>query len=322
MSNISTILPNEPFPLHSAALNSRSFDSQHVDMIHDVQLDYYGKRLATCSSDRTIRLFQIEGQEQKLIQVLAGHGGPVWQVSWAHPKFGNILASCSYDGKVFIWKENGGTWSVIKEHTCHSSSVNSIAWAPHEIGPMLACASSDGRVSVLSYKEDGTWESTMFDAHAIGCTAVTWAPSVLPGSLTQSVGTSPNAPKVRRFATAGCDNLIKIWTFREDTQTWREEDETLDGHADWVRDVAWAPSIGMPKSYLASCSQDKTVLIWTQEASGAAWNKKSLKPDRFADAVWRLSWSPAGNILAVSCGNNTVSLWKEDLQGEWECISE
>lgn len=28
------------------------------------------------------------------------HEGPVWQVAWAHPKFGNILASCSYDRKV------------------------------------------------------------------------------------------------------------------------------------------------------------------------------------------------------------------------------
>ena len=30
---------------------------------------------------------------------------------------------------------------------------------------------------------------------------------------------------------------------------------TLQGHTDWVRDVAFAPSIGMPKTYLASGSQ-------------------------------------------------------------------
>ena len=28
------------------------------------------------------------------------HEGPVWQVSWAHPSFGNLIASCSYDHKV------------------------------------------------------------------------------------------------------------------------------------------------------------------------------------------------------------------------------
>ena len=29
----------------------------------------------------------------------------------------------------------------------------------------------------------------------------------------------------------------------------------LEGHADWVRDVAWAPNIGLPRSYIATASQ-------------------------------------------------------------------
>ena len=50
------------------------------------------------------------------------HDGPVWQVAWAHPKFGCILASCSYDGRVVIWKEENGAWSKIKEFHGHSAS--------------------------------------------------------------------------------------------------------------------------------------------------------------------------------------------------------
>ena len=102
----------------------------------------------------------------------------MWQVAWAHPKYGHILASCSYDGKVLIWKEQqGGSgvggWIKIKEHTLHTASgnpkfllcqwlepyrlffplpVNSVSWAPHELGAILACASSDGKVSVLTFK--------------------------------------------------------------------------------------------------------------------------------------------------------------------------
>ena len=45
------------------------------------------------------------GEQQNQIADLKGHDGPVWQVSWAHPKFGNLLASSSYDGTVIIWKE-------------------------------------------------------------------------------------------------------------------------------------------------------------------------------------------------------------------------
>ncbi|GAB5590087.1 GTPase-activating protein S13 [Umbelopsis nana] len=290
-------------------------------MIHDAQLDYYSRRLATASSDRTIKIFDVDGDKQQLVETLKGHDGPVWQVAWAHPKFGSILASCSYDGRVFIWKEQNGAWTKIKEHAVHTASVNSISWAPHELGPILACASSDGKVSTLEYKDDGSWDTTSFDAHTIGCNAVSWAPAAIPGSLVQVTGGAPNVNIVNRFASAGCDNLIKIWSWKEDLNTWKDE-ETLDGHSDWVRDVAWAPNIGLPKSYLASCSQDKTVLIWTQDTPTSKWVKKSLRQEKFPDVVWRVSWSLSGNILAVSSGDNKVTLWKENLSGDWECVSE
>lgn len=39
----------------------------------------------------------------------------MWQVAWAHPKFGSILASCSYDRKVIIWKETAEhQWIQVK----------------------------------------------------------------------------------------------------------------------------------------------------------------------------------------------------------------
>ena len=31
--------------------------------VHDVQLDYYGRRLATCSSDHTIKIFDMAGDQ-------------------------------------------------------------------------------------------------------------------------------------------------------------------------------------------------------------------------------------------------------------------
>ena len=136
-----------------------SIDTQHDDMIHDSQFDYYSKRLATCSSDRTVKIFEVSGDMYHNCATLRGHEGPVWQVAWAHPKFGVILASCSYDGTVIIHREmTPNAWSTVHQHRFHESSVNSIAWAPHEYGLILACASSDGRVSILEHKDD-TWYS-------------------------------------------------------------------------------------------------------------------------------------------------------------------
>jgi hypothetical protein len=42
---------------------------------------------------------------------------------------------------------------------------------------------------------------------------------------------------VKRFASAGCDNLVKILGYREDTQSWIIEEEVLGGHTDWVGDA-------------------------------------------------------------------------------------
>jgi len=47
--------------------------------------------------------------------------------------------------------------------------------------------------------------------------------------------------------------------------------------------------------------------------------KKLLIMD-FKVPVWRVSWSVTGNILAVSDGNHTVTLWKEQLDGTWAQI--
>ena len=91
----------------------------------------------------------------------------------------------------------------------------------------------------------------------------------------------------------------------------------LTGHTDWVRDVAWAPTM-LQKSYIASAAQDKTVRIWTSDpAHPNDWKPTILN---FDAVLWRVSWSLSGNVLAVSGGDNKVTLWKESLKGEWDCV--
>ena len=61
---------------------------------------HFSQRVATCSSDRTIKIFDVSGETQTLVANLTGHDGPVWMCTWAHPKFGVMLASCSFDQTV------------------------------------------------------------------------------------------------------------------------------------------------------------------------------------------------------------------------------
>eukprot|EP01099_Mayorella_cantabrigiensis_P003560 TRINITY_DN2708_c0_g1_i1.p1 TRINITY_DN2708_c0_g1~~TRINITY_DN2708_c0_g1_i1.p1 ORF type:complete len:328 (-),score=82.94 TRINITY_DN2708_c0_g1_i1:73-993(-) len=288
----------------------KAVETGHSDMIHDAQLDYYGKILATASSDRTVKLFDVE-ENSALIAELKGHEGPVWQVSWSHPRFGTHLASCSYDKRVIVWKEvSKGSWSKVYEYDKHELSVNSVAWAPHELGLCFAAASSDGSISIHTFKET-SWDSQKFPAHQIGVNAISWAPST--SALTSSPANQfPNIP---RLVSGGCDNLVKIWRYQDNQ--WHPEVLPQKSN-DWIRDVAWAPSLGLPSNIIATCSQDGTVVIWTEENPNS-WKPIELK--RFPDVVWRVSWSVTGNILAVSSGDNDVTLWKESLTGHWECIS-
>jgi len=287
-------------------------DTGHEGLIHDAEMDYYGLRLATCSSDQSIKVYNLKNGTQTLAADLKGHFGPVWQVAWSHPEFGNLLASCSYDRKVIIWKETP-EWGKLYEYSNHDSSVNSICWAPHEFGLMLACGSLDGTISILYYNaENNVWESKkIMGAHTSGVNSVSWCPaggSVIPHS--EPVG------QPRRLASGGCDNLVKIW--KEEGDQWVEETK-LEAHSDWVRDVAWAPSIGLSKNMIASCSQDHRVVVYT---SDDMVNWKSTVLHKFDDVVWSVSWSLTANVLAVSGADNKVTLWRQDTEMQWICISE
>ncbi|KAG7573034.1 WD40 repeat [Arabidopsis suecica] len=295
----------------------QKIETGHEDIVHDVQMDYYGKRIATASSDCTIKITGVSnnGGSQPLA-TLTGHRGPVWEVAWAHPKFGSMLASCSYDGQVILWKEaNQNQWTQDHVFTDHKSSVNSIAWAPHDLGLSLACGSSDGNISVFTIRADGGWDTTRIDqAHPVGVTSVSWAPATAPGALVSSGLLDP----VYKLASGGCDNTVKVWKLSNGS--WKMDCfPALQKHTDWVRDVAWAPNLGLPKSTIASGSQDGKVIIWTVGKEGEQWEGKVLKD--FMTPVWRVSWSLTGNLLAVSDGNNNVTVWKEAVDGEWEQVT-
>lgn len=245
----------------------------------------------------------------------------------AHPKFGTLLASSSYDGRVHIYRESASQsasqpaqWTQVFSSTIHTGSVNMVAWAPPELGCLLACASSDGHVSVLEFR-DNQWGHVMFPAHGMGVNAVSWSPTGVPGAIARKDGGANAGAPVRRFTTGGSDNSVKIWEWSQQAQNYECVAELPNGHSDWVRDVAWSPTL-LSKSYIASAGQDKTVRIWTSANPADASSWVLAKTLDFDAVLWRVSWSLSGNILAVSGGDNKVTLWKENLKGEWEMVKE
>jgi len=302
-----------------------NIETGHEEVINDAILDYYGTTLATASNDCKIKLFDVRNEQQRKIAELSDHTGSIWQLAWAHPVFGQILASCSYDGECIIYKKNETTeeW----EHTYKqkfAKSLNSVCFAPPEFGLRLAVASQGEDIIILTHdKEKDTWEKKVIDgAHSMGVKAVSWAPGNMPSSLfAKNASSSSNSVKSpMRLVSGGDEKTIKIWKFDENSDKW-ERDDDLMGHEDWVRDVAWAPNIGLPEEQIASCSTDKKVIVWSrnlnQQEGDEQYKWKSHCLGKFPETISHVSWSLTGGVLACSGGTSHVSLWKQDLSGGW-----
>ena len=289
----------------------QAVETGHADAVHDSQFDFYGTRMATCSSDRTVKVFEVErAGGNRLLTTLQAHEGPVWQVAWAHPKFASLLASVGYDGRVVAWREQSqGQWAKVLENTSiHTASVNCCEFAPVEHGLHLATGSSDGSFVVHSYATSGEWTTVKTEgAHVLGVLSLSWAPPL------SREGQAP----LRRLVTSGCDGLVKVWVWDEAGGKWIvEPNGELRGHGDWVRSVSWSPLPMAKSSQVASASQDGQVAIWSQETPGQPWKRHVLC--EVGAVVWCVAWSLSSELLAVQAAGQDVVLWQENNRGKWE----
>jgi nucleoporin SEH1 len=104
--------------------STQILSSAHSDYIHHVSFDIYGRRMATCSGDCFVRIWNLHhnipknpsnpstsasdgGSQQEWIisSQFQAHRGPATHVCWSHAEFGTLVATCGIDGEVKIWEE-------------------------------------------------------------------------------------------------------------------------------------------------------------------------------------------------------------------------
>uniref|UniRef100_A0A0N5BQY0 WD_REPEATS_REGION domain-containing protein n=1 Tax=Strongyloides papillosus TaxID=174720 RepID=A0A0N5BQY0_STREA len=145
-------------------------DYCHTDVIHHVEFDYTGNRLATASSDKSVIIWN-RGSNGKWIKnaVIRCHYGAVWRVKWANPEFGTIICTCSYDGTIAIYEEichdeyninirrrpmTSESCDPFLEWKCHRTiiedkcNVTDIVFAPKYFGLMIISCNSKGYVRI------------------------------------------------------------------------------------------------------------------------------------------------------------------------------
>eukprot|EP00123_Amoebidium_parasiticum_P007997 comp18510_c0_seq1/m.19904 comp18510_c0_seq1/g.19904 ORF comp18510_c0_seq1/g.19904 comp18510_c0_seq1/m.19904 type:complete len:322 (-) comp18510_c0_seq1:37-1002(-) len=301
----------------------RGLDTEHKDLVLYVAYDFYGQRLATCSSDHTIRVWDHDPQtgEWVLSDELKekGHTGPVWKVVWGHPEFGQILASCSFDRIVIIWEEQVGAvkppkWVRRTALVDSRNSVNDIEFAPKHMGLRLVTSASDGFIRVYEAIDvmNLTHWPLMEEFEAKRCTCVSWNPSRFGPPM---------------LAVGFDDALVKICVYNEKARRWLDA-EQLRGHTDAVSQVTFAPNLGRSYVLLATGSRDNTIRIWKlTDAPIVGSSERRVSSTcvgvlgEHRSPVWRLQWNMAGTVLASSGDDGTVRLWKATKPDTWGCIS-
>ncbi|XP_016107514.1 nucleoporin seh1-like [Sinocyclocheilus grahami] len=137
---------------------AKSIAADHKDLIHDVSYDFHGRRMATCSSDQSVKVWDKgDDGEWRCTASWKTHSGSVWRVTWAHPEFGQVLASCSFDRTAAVWEEIVGESNDKQRGQSHWFVL---PFSSRAHPPMIAVGSDDsnvtysGKVQIYEYNEN------------------------------------------------------------------------------------------------------------------------------------------------------------------------
>jgi WD40 repeat protein len=97
----------------------------HTDKTNDVAYSYDGQYLASCSDDKTIKIWSTDINSKEALLTLTGHDTQVLTVLYSFDS--KRLASADEKGVVKIWEMPSGT--LLRTITAHNEIVQSVSWA-------------------------------------------------------------------------------------------------------------------------------------------------------------------------------------------------
>ncbi|KAM4631175.1 WD repeat, SAM and U-box domain-containing protein 1 [Polymixia lowei] len=284
--------------------------------------------LATCSGDKTLRVYDTRDFSELSYSPLSGHGYGVHCCCFS--ACGQFLASCSTDATAVVWSMATGEIEAVLEHPGRSP-VRICAFSPdathlvsgasdgtlalwdfpskrlHRTGAvndttMVACSFSPcGQLFMTgsTYGDLRLWDLDMNQRHAeknahdLGVTCCTFAPNILTG----------NQMVQFRLASCGQDSHLKIWAINKSKHGGCKMQllHTLTGQSAPVLSCAFSSD----GQLLVSGSVDKTVTIY--DANNAVLLYTLNEHERYVTAC---AFSPTSPLIATGSMDKTVNIWR------------
>ncbi|RKP31298.1 WD40 repeat-like protein [Metschnikowia bicuspidata] len=319
----------------------RAFQTGHEELIHDMKYDFYGRYVATASSDQHIKVFDLDAASSTwfLNDLWKAHDSLVVKLSWAHPEFSSakILASCSYDRTVKIWQEmpdelhgSGRRWTKLATLAVELyGPIYDVQFAPPHLGLKLACVGSDGIVRMYESMEPS--DLTVWSLTA----EIPILSLQLPAKNLQSSFCIEWCPskfaKFEKFAVIALDQgfIYSVATPLSDIHTDHSLQTSfvkvcnLPEHNGLIRSISWAPSMGRSYHLIATGCKDGLIQIFKayEQDTGDFKIETVARLNNHQQEVWRVEWNSTGTILASAGDDGRIRLWKCNHMNEWKCMS-
>jgi WD40 repeat protein/tRNA A-37 threonylcarbamoyl transferase component Bud32 len=292
---------------HSEILSLRG----HADLVHSVAFSPDGKRLASGSSDRKLKVWDAASGQETL--TLKGHAD--WVASVAFSPDGKRIVSGSGDKTLKVWDAASGQETLTLKG--HADWVFSVAFSPD--GKRIASGSGDGTLKVW---DAASGQTTMtLKGHLGPVLSVAFSPDgkrlasgsgdetlkvwdVASGQETltleghaDSVFSVAFSPDGKRIVSGSGDGTLKVWDAASGQETL-----TLKGHAQLVFSVAFSPD----GKRIASGSSDGTLKVWDAASGQETLTLKGHNAD-----IMCVAFSPDGKRIVSGSGDKTLKVWDE-----------
>jgi WD40 repeat protein/mono/diheme cytochrome c family protein len=230
-----------------------------------------GLRAVVASSDRSVRLWDVEGR--RAVKPLVGHTASVWSVALSLD--GKFAISGSMDGTARVWDLNTG--QQVQKYAEHAGLVSAVAFNPN--GKWGVSGGFDGVVAAWKVatgeelwrlEKQGTVTALAVDptgAHVfVAANRTVHVLELATGKLVRthgqfpapvvSLGVSPNG---KWYAAGSDDGTTRVWKLGE-----AAADFTLTGHTGPVRSVALKDG-----KWVLTGGADGTVRLWDTAVKAA-----------------------------------------------------